>query len=100
MILLRALTPKKKLDKLEADIVVTKNANLLLSSHLVESEIQCWGHSRYSGKETFDIVGLPKSFKNDEAETKLYQIFQSLDYNVIKKIWVLAIGFRIMSELL
>ena len=74
-----------KFDKLEADVAITKNANSLLWSHLVETERKCWANPHYSKTETLEIVGLPKSLSNDEAETKVCQIFRNLDCNVNKK---------------
>ena len=71
-----------KFDKLEADVAIARNANLLLSSRLVHTERQCWANAHYSRRETLEIVGLPKSLTNDEAETKLCKIFRSLDCNV------------------
>ena len=36
-------------------------------------------------KETLEIAGLPKSLTNDEAETKVYQIFRNLNCNLDKE---------------
>ena len=74
-----------KFDKLEADVVIARNANSLLSSRLVDTERQCWANAQYSRRETLEIVGLPKSLTNDKAETEVYQIFQSLDCDVSKE---------------
>ena len=43
------------------------------------------GNAQYSRRETLEITGLPKSLTNDEAETKVRQIFQSLDCNADKE---------------
>ena len=40
---------------------------------------------KYSRSETLEIVRLPKSLTNDEAEKKVCQIFWSLDFNVDKE---------------
>ena len=74
-----------KFDKLEADVVIARNANSLLSSRLVDTERQCWANAQYSRRETLEIVGLPKSLTNDKAETEVCQIFQSLDCDVSKE---------------
>ena len=70
--------------KLEADVAVTKNANSLLSSCLVDTEKQCWAIAQYSRRETLKILGLPESFINDKVEKKACQIFLSPDRNVNK----------------
>ena len=66
-------------------MAIARNANSLLSSRLVDAERQCWLNAQYSRWETLEIVGLPKSLTNDEAETKVCQIFRSLDCNVNKE---------------
>ena len=43
----------EKFPMLESDLVITKNANNLFSSLLVEMELQCWGNSQNSRRETF-----------------------------------------------
>ena len=83
-----------KFDKLEEDVAITRNANSLLSSRLVDTERQFWANAQYSRYETLEIVGLPKSLTNDKADTKLCQIFQILTAMSIKKIWVRVVGLR------
>ena len=61
--------------KLEIDVAITRNANSLLSSRLTDTERQCWSNAQYSRRQTLEIVGLPKSLSNDDAETKVFQIF-------------------------
>ena len=68
---------QEKGDKLEADVAVPRNASLLLSSRLVDTERQCWANAQYSRRESLEIVGLHESLTNDEAGTKVCQIFQS-----------------------
>ena len=76
---LRLLT--EKFDKIEADVAIARNTNSLLPSRLVDTERQRWANAQYSRRETLEIVGLPKSLTNHEAETKVCQIFRSLDCN-------------------
>ena len=64
-----------KFDKLEVDVATARNANSLLSSHLVDTERQCWANAQCSRRETLEIVGLLKSLTNDEAKTKVCQKF-------------------------
>ena len=56
-----------------------------MSSRLVDTERQCRANAQYSRRETLEIVELPKSLTNDKAETKVCQIFRSLDCNVDKE---------------
>ena len=71
--------------KLEADIAIARNANSLLLSRLVNTERQCWANFQYSRRKILEIVGLIKSLTNDKSETKVCQIFQSLNCNVDKE---------------
>ena len=57
----------EKFDKVEADVAVTRHGKLLLSSHLVDTEMQCWANAQYSRRETLEILGLPESFANEKA---------------------------------
>ena len=59
-----------KFGKLEADLAIARNANSLLPFRLVDTERQCWASAQYSRRETLEIVSLPKTLTNDEAETK------------------------------
>ena len=75
----------EKFDKLEAGAPIARNGNSLLSPRLVDTDRQCWANAQYSTRETLEIAGSAKSLTNDEAETKVCQIFQSLDFNVDKE---------------
>ena len=74
-----------KFDKLETNVAITRTANSLLPSRLVHTKRQCWANTLYSRREISEIVGLPKSLTNNEAETKVCQIFRSLDCSVNKE---------------
>ena len=87
-----------KFDKLEADVAIAKKAKSLLSSRLVDTERQCWANAQCSRRETLEIVGLPKSLTNDKAETKVCQIFQSLDCNVNKDCGLINIASWLTSN--
>ena len=63
-------------DKLEADFAVTRKANSLLSSGLVDTKRQCWANAQYTRRETLEIRGLTKSFTNNEAKTKCAKFFE------------------------
>ena len=66
-----------KFDKLEAEVAIARNVNLLLSPCLVETGRQ--------SRETIEIMESSKSLTNDEAATKVCQIFRSLDFTVNKE---------------
>ena len=53
------------LNKLEADVAVTKNVNSRLVDQLVETKRQCWANAQYSRHECLEVVGIPTSVKDD-----------------------------------
>ena len=58
-----------KFDKLEANVAIARNANSLLATRPLDTERQSWGNAQYSRRKTLEIVVLPKSLMNEEAET-------------------------------
>ena len=75
----------EKFGKLEADVTITRNANTLLSSCLVDTERQRWANAQYPSRGTLENIELPKFLTNNEAETMVCQMFQSLECNVNKE---------------
>ena len=73
-----------KASRLESDLTITKNANKLLSSRLVEVKKQCWADSQYFRRETLEVVRLMKSLSNNEEESKICDIFGKLACNIAK----------------
>ena len=63
------------LNKLEADVAVTKNVNSRLVEQLVETERQCWANVQYSRRECLEVVGIPTSVKDDALEDKMLNVF-------------------------
>ena len=61
--------------QLESENVVVKQANSLLSKRLVDMERQCWANFQYSRRECIEVVGIPKSVKNNELEEKVLTVF-------------------------
>ena len=72
----------KTFSKLVVDVAVTKDANSLLSPRLVDTERQCWWNVQCSRRDSLEVLGLPKSFSNDEVETKLCRIFQLCQFGL------------------
>ena len=64
-------------DKLEGDVAFTRNAKLAVVVSFSWNEKAVQSNAQESRMETLQIVGLPKSLTNDEAETKVCQNCQS-----------------------
>ena len=59
------------LNKLRADVAVTKSVNSQLVDQLVETERLCWANARHSRRECLEVVGIPTSIKDDALEDKV-----------------------------
>ena len=51
-----------KFDKLQSNVYISKIANDLLSSRLVDIERQCWANAQYFRRECLDIVGIRDTY--------------------------------------
>ena len=54
--------------KLQAEVSVTKQVNIFLSSRLVSIERHCWLNAQYSRWECLDIVGIPIEVEADALD--------------------------------
>ena len=70
------------LNKLEADVAVTKNVNSRLVDQLVETERQCWANAQYSRRECLEVVGIPTSVKDDALEDKVLNVFREIGVEI------------------
>ena len=69
------------LNKLEADVAVTKNVNTRLVDQLVDTERQCWANAQYSRRECLEVVGIPTSVK-DALEDKVLNVFREIGVEI------------------
>ena len=65
------------LNKLEADVAVTKNVNSQIVGQLLGTEKQCWENVQYSRRECL-VVRIPNSVKDDALEDKVLNVFQEI----------------------
>ena len=70
------------LNKLEADVTVTKNVNTRLVDQLVETERQCWVNTQYSRRECLEVVGIPTLVKDDALKDKLQNVFREIGVEI------------------
>ena len=68
--------------KLQAEVSVTKQVNIFLSSRLVSIERHCWLNAQYSRWECLDIVGIPNEVEADALDEKVVNIFEKLECNI------------------
>ena len=68
--------------KLEANLVVTKNVNSKPMERVVQTERQCWANAQYSRRDTAEVVGIPSSIRDQDFESKMYNIFEETGVNI------------------
>ena len=68
--------------KLQAEVSVTKQVNIFLSSRVVSIERHCWLNAQYSRWECLDIVGIPNEVEADALDEKVVNIFEKLGCNI------------------
>ena len=59
-----------------------KQANLLLSKRLVDTERQCWVNAQYSRRECLEVVGITDIISNSVSEDKVLTIFKRVGREV------------------
>ena len=64
--------------KLEADMTIAKNINILLSQRVVYLERQCCANAQYSRRECLEVVGIPRSVDDNILEEKVIQVFKKV----------------------
>ena len=70
---------------MESELSVVKNVNHLLSKRLVDMERQCWANAQYSRRECLELVGIPKSFKDDDLEGVVTKFVSKVGINIIER---------------
>ena len=64
--------------KLEADPGIAENVNSRLVELLVRIERHCWKRAHYSRHECPELIGIPRSVKDDVVKEKVCRIFMNL----------------------
>ena len=70
------------IQKLHAELAITKNVNNLLVTRLSTLERQCWANAQYSRRECLDIVGIPREVSGEVLEEKVLNIFGKLGCDI------------------
>ena len=64
--------------KFQSDLAVTKHLNTELTKQIASMDCQCWANSRYSRKESLEIVGIPCQVDDNQLETKVLSILKKI----------------------
>ena len=53
-----------------------------LTERAVQTEIQCWANAQFSRRDTIEVVGIPLSFRDQDLESKMRNIFEEIGVNI------------------
>ena len=73
---------RKRYNKLESDLAITKAVNESLRNQIITLECQCWSNAQYSRWETLEISGIPENTDDGELEGKVFTVLSKLDVNI------------------
>ena len=62
---------RKYYEKLEPDVIITKQVNSKLYDKIKFLERQCWANEQYSRRECLEISGVPESASVNDPEVKV-----------------------------
>ena len=62
---------RKYYEKLEPDVIITKQVNTKLYDKIKFLERQCWANEQYSRRECLEISGVPESVSVNDPQVKV-----------------------------
>ena len=69
-------------EKLEPELLLTKQVNTKLCNQMKLLERQCWANEQYSRRECLEISGVLESVSDKDLEGKVFNLFQKIDIEV------------------
>ena len=63
-------------------MAVTKNVNSKFMERVVQTERQCRANAQYSRQDTFEVIGIPSSIRDQYLEDKVRNIFREIGVNI------------------
>ena len=73
---------RRHYEKLESELLVTKQVNTKLCDQRKLLERHCWANEQYSRRECLEIPGVPESVSHKDLEGKVLNLFQKIDIEV------------------
>ena len=73
---------RKYYEKLESDVIITKQVNTRLYDKMKFLERQCWVNEQYSRRECLEISDVPESVTDNNLEGKVLKLLQKIDVEV------------------
>ena len=73
---------RKYYEKLESDVIITKQLNTKLCDKMKFLEHQCWANEQYSKRGCLEISDVPESFVVNDLEGKVLKLLEKIDVGV------------------
>ena len=73
---------RKYYEKLESDVIITKQVNTKFCDKMKFLERQCWANEQYSRRECLKISGVPESVAVNHLEGKVLKLLEKFDVEV------------------
>ena len=70
---------KTKFTKMEFDITISRNVNIMLVESLVVTGRKCWANEQYSRRECLEISGVPEPVGFNAFEDKIQGALRGTD---------------------
>ena len=73
---------KKYYEKLDSDLIVTKQGNMKLCNKMKFLERQCWTNEQYSKRQSLEISDVSESVPDKDLERKVLNLFEKIDIEI------------------
>ena len=73
---------RRHYEKLEPELLVTKQVSTKLCDQMKFLERQCWANEKCSRRECLEIYGVSESVSDKDLEGKVLNLFQKIDIEV------------------
>ena len=73
---------RKCYEKLESDVIITKQVNTKLYLKMKFLERQCWANKQSSRRECLEISGVPESVTDNDLEGNVLKLLEKIDVAV------------------
>ena len=70
---------RKCYEKLESDVIITKQVNTKLCDKMKFLERRCWVNEQYIRRECLKTSGVPESVTNNDLEGKVLKLLEKID---------------------
>ena len=73
---------RKYYEKLESDVIISKQVNTKLCEKMKFLERQYWENEQYSRRECLEISDVPESVTDNDLEEKVLKLLEKIDVQV------------------